>query len=231
VVSSGPPLSEYAGKQILAERGVRVPAGAVAAADGVADVARSIGFPVVAKVASGLVHKSDADGVRLGLDDQQQLADAVAAMCDRADAFLIEQQVDGAVAELVVGVQRDPQYGLALTVGTGGVLVELLRDTATLLIPTSRSQIRSALRTLRGWPLLTGFRGRKPADVDAVLDTVQAVARYAYDCRDCLVELEINPLLVLPEGQGAVAADVVIRYGDDTDRKESARGPRPHRDE
>jgi succinyl-CoA synthetase beta subunit len=183
----------------------------------------------VAKVASGLAHKSDVDGVRLGLADERQLADAVAAMRDRSEEFLIEQHVDGAVAELIVGVQRDPQYGLALTVGTGGILVELLRDTVTLLIPTSRPEIRSALRTLRGWPLLSGFRGRKPADVDAALDAVLAVARYAYDRRDSLVELEINPLLVLPEGQGAVAADVLIRYGSDADRKEPPVGSGTHR--
>src|SRR5690606_25515115 len=119
-----------------------------------------------------------AGAVRVGLADERQVRDAVAAMGGLADRFLVEKQVDDVVAELIVGVHRDPQFGLALTVGAGGVLVELMRDTVTLLLPTGRAEVREALRSLRIWPLLAGYRNRPAADVDAVVDAVLALAGY-----------------------------------------------------
>jgi acetate---CoA ligase (ADP-forming) len=122
------------------------------------------------------------------------------------------------VAELIVGVKRDPVFGLALVVGSGGVLVELMRDSATLLLPTDRPTVERTLASLKGAPLLAGFRGRPKGDRDAVVDAVMAVAEFAQANRERLAELDINPLLVLPEGQGvnggAVAVDALIRMSD-----------------
>jgi hypothetical protein len=115
--------------------------------------------------------------------------------------------VPGAVLELLVGVTRDPHCGLALTLAAGGVLVELLQDAVSLLLPVSRRDVQDALRTLRCWPLLEGYRG--PAgDLDAVLDAVEAVVAYA-SAHPELLEVEVNPLLVLTDG--AVAADALVR--------------------
>ncbi|NLU66150.1 acetate--CoA ligase family protein [Streptomyces sp. HNM0574] len=211
-------LDEAAGKRELAAAGVPVPEGRVVGpgterenGEAAARAARELGFPVVVKALSaGLAHKSDAGGVRLGLDDEGAVREAVAAMSGLAGRFLVERMVPGAVAELLVGAHRDPVFGTALTLGAGGVLVELVRDTATLLLPTGREQIAEALESLRLWPVLRGFRGRPPGDVDAVVDTVRAVAGYL-DTHPEVAELDVNPLLVLPEGQGAVAADVLLR--------------------
>ena len=209
-----PPLDEWQGKRILAEWGVPVPEGAVATAATAAEAARDIGFPVVVKaVSEAIAHKSDVGGVRLGLTGEPQVRDAVDGMAGLSDRFLVERMVHGAVAELIVGVHRDPQFGPALTIGAGGTMVELLGDAATLLLPVRRDEIRAALRRLRIWPLLTGYRGQPPGDVDAVIDAVAAVADFARAHANTLVELDINPLLVLPGHGGVVAADVLISLG------------------
>ncbi|MFF7655620.1 acetate--CoA ligase family protein [Streptomyces sp. NPDC007983] len=210
------PLDEWQGKRALAEWGVPVPAGAMATAETAAEVARDIGFPVVVKAASeAIAHKSDVGGVHLGLTGEEHVRDAVAGMAGLSRRFLVERMVRGAVAELIVGVHRDPQFGPALTIGAGGTMVELLDDAVTLLLPVRRDEIHAALRSLRIWPLLNGFRGQPPGDVEAVVGTVTAVADYARGHAHTLVELDINPLLVLPGHGGVVAADVLIRLGTD----------------
>ena len=120
----------------------------------------------------------------------------------------------GAVAELIIGLNRDPQFGLALVLGSGGILVELIKDSTVLLLPTSREDVAKALASLRGYRLLQGFRGRPVGDVEAVISAVMAVADYAQAHQHSLLEVDINPLLVLPAGQGVVAADALIRTGD-----------------
>lgn len=209
--AGGELLDERAGKLELAGYGARIPDGAVVTADEAAGAARRIGFPVVAKaLAPGLAHKSDAGGVRLGLDSEQTVGEAVSAMSGLAECFLVEEMVPDAVAELIVGIHRHDRFGSALTLGAGGVLVELVRDTATLLLPADRTEIEDALASLRIWPVLRGFRGRPAGDIPAAVDAVHAVAAYVRDHPE-VTELDVNPLLVLPEGQGAVAADVLIR--------------------
>lgn len=203
-------LDEHAAKRELAASGVDVPEGSVVRPPGAASVAGEFGFPVVAKALSAsLAHKSDIGGVRVGLTDEEAVRDAVGAMSGLAEQFLVERMVPDSVAELIVGLRRDPQFGLALTVGAGGVLVEVARDAATLLLPVSRDEIEEALRSLGIWPLLAGFRGRAAGDVSAVVDAVAGIAEYAR--RNDVHELDVNPLLVLPEGRGAVAVDALVK--------------------
>jgi acetyl-CoA synthetase len=179
-----------------------------------ARAAAGLGFPVVLKaLADGLVHKSDAGGVAVGLDSAEAVRGAAESMAGLTDRFLVEHMVDGVVLELLVGVQRDPRLGLALTLGAGGVLVELVDDTATLLLPATREEIRAALTRLRVGPALTGFRGRA-VDLEAVVSAVHAVATFAVERADRLVEVEVNPLLVLPHG--AVAVDALVRMAPDS---------------
>lgn len=204
---------ERRAKAELASYGLVVPGSVVA--DGPVEamaLAGEIGYPVVVKALSAdLAHKSEHGGVSVGLDSEDAVRSAVAGMAGLSDAFLVEQMVDGAVLELIVGVHRDPQLGLALTVGAGGVLVELIQDTATILLPATTDAVRGALRGLRVWPVLAGFRGG-PVDVDAVVDAISAIVCFARDHAERLVELEVNPLLVLPER--VVAVDVLIRLAE-----------------
>jgi acetyl-CoA synthetase len=201
---------EATAKAALAAYGVTVPASAVTGdVRELPTLASQLGYPVVLKALGGdLAHKSDVGGVAVGLGSPDDVRRAAAGMAGLADRFLVEQMVSGAVLELLVGVQRDPRLGLGLTLGAGGVLVELVDDTATLLLPATGPQIRAALTGLRVGPVLEGFRGQG-ADLGAVVRAVEAVAAFALDHADRLVELEVNPLLVLPDG--AMAVDALIR--------------------
>ena len=184
-------------------------AGAVAAA-------AMLGFPVVVKaVGADLAHKSELGAVALDLSDAEEVRAAATRMSRLGEALLVEPMIADGVAELILGVIRDPQVGLCLVVGSGGVLVELLADRALLLLPTTADAVREALLGLKGAPLLRGFRGRPAGDLDAVVEAAMAVARFAAAHADRLVELDVNPLIVRPAGKGAVAADVLIRLAAD----------------
>ncbi len=212
---------EGAAKRVLAGHGVRVPDGEVVGAGEAEAAAARLGYPVVVKaVAEGLAHKSDTGAVRLGLTSPQAVRDAVDDLAGQSDRFLVEAMVDGVVAELVVGVGRDPRVGLHLTLGAGGVLVELLRDTVTLLLPVAPGEVLGALRRLRVWPLLAGYRGRA-ADVAALVETVEQVAACAVALEDRLVDLEVNPLLALEDG--AVAVDALLRTNGPVDERVGSR--------
>jgi len=118
--------------------------------------------------------------------------------------------IDDVVAEIIIGVARDEQFGPYLLIGGGGILVELMKDSTSLLLPTTRQQALHALGQLKCAPLLNGYRGRPPADLNAVADIILAVAAMVENDPSAIMELDINPLMVLPEGQGAVAADALI---------------------
>jgi len=207
-------LDEPACKERLAAFGLSVPKGRVASAGEAPAAARKLGFPVVVKaLATGLAHKTEAGAVALDLRSEAEVEAAVARMSSLSERFLIERMVGGAVAELIVGVRRDPQFGLALVIGSGGVLVELVADSRTLLLPCDRAALAEALDSLKAAGLLKGFRGRPQGDREAVLDAIQAIAAFAESQQERLVELDVNPLLVLPKG--ALAVDAMIRLEDD----------------
>jgi len=211
-------LDETQGKALLAAAGVAVPEGIVTDAAGAPRAAETLGFPVVVKlVSAALAHKSEAGAVALGRKDPLEVARAVAEMTvsvkERAgivaEKFLIEKMVPGAVAELLVGVRRVEGFGMALTIAAGGTMVELLRDATTLLLPASRSDIAQALAGLKVAQLLAGWRGKPAGHVEAAIDAIAAIAGFALDHADSLIELDVNPLIVTP--QGATAADVLLR--------------------
>jgi acetyl-CoA synthetase len=205
------PLTEYQAKMLLAAAGLGIPEGVIAAPLDAADAARRLGFPVVVKASSAtLAHKTEAGGVAIGLTTPEEVRDRAIRMQDLADELLVERMVTGAVCELIIGVKSDPQFGLALVIGAGGILAELLKDTVTLLLPTSREEIQRALGRLRITALIDGFRGRQ-GDRAAVVGAIEAVARFAEAHAPYLEELDVNPLMVLPPGQGAVAVDALLR--------------------
>ena len=211
-------LDEAETKRLLAAHGLSIPEGRVAATpQEAATGAAAMGFPVALK-ALGVAHKTEAGAVALGLDSADAVARAAAAMPGSA-GFLVECMVTGAVAEIILGVTRDPAHGLALTIGAGGVLAELLADTATLMMPTTEAEIRAAIARLRSAPLLAGFRGRAPADVDAIVHAALAVQSFAAAHADRLLELDVNPLMVTR--QGAVAADALVSLADCDARAEA----------
>ncbi len=213
-------LDEMQSKQLLRDAGLAVPEGAIGTAAEVQAIAERIGYPVVVKAAGqDLLHKSEMDAVVLNLQSADEVKKAsegilrsVAAGNGRVERFLVERMVTGAVAELIVGVKRDMQFGLALVIGAGGVLVELIADSVSLLLPTDRDAVTKAIESLSSIKLIKGFRGGEAGDITALVDAVLSVAEFAESNRGRLMELDINPLLVLPEGQGVVVADALIGF-------------------
>jgi acetyl-CoA synthetase len=205
-------LAEHEGKGALAAFGVPVPRSAVVAARDVPDAAAALGFPVVIKAAAAaLEHKSDVGGVILNVRTARDAAAAAQRLARLSDTLLVEEMVSDGVAELLVGISVDPQFGQLLVLGAGGVLTELLCDSVTLLPPFSAAAIGEALARLRIAPLLEGFRGRPPADVPALIEVALACTRYAAANVERLAELDLNPVIVRPQGQGAVAVDALVR--------------------
>ena len=203
-------LDEVTSKAALAEHGVTIPSGQLCTADETAAAATTIGYPVVLKaVSSELAHKSEAGAVVVGLGDEVAVRNATASMAVNFDQFLVEAMAHPTVAELIVGVSRDSTFGLSLLVGTGGTMVELLDDTVSLLLPASRDDIEAAILSLKVARIIEGFRGGVAGDMNAVLDTVEAIANYAVANSDRLLELDVNPLLVTPDA--AIAVDAFIR--------------------
>ena len=204
-------LDEAESKGLLARSGVPVPAARVVrSAEEAAAAAEALGYPVVVK-ALGVAHKTEFGGVRLGLGSADEVSAAVMEMSGLSESYLIEKMVDGVVAELIVGVARDEQFGPYLLVGGGGILVEVMKDSTPLLIPTNRERILHALGRLKCAPLLNGFRGAPAADLNAAADVILAIAGMIENDPSSIIELDINPLMLLAEGQGVVAADALIR--------------------
>ncbi|WYX33176.1 acetate--CoA ligase family protein (plasmid) [Achromobacter denitrificans] len=210
---------EYEVKQWLAQFGVPVGAAEVAASPEQAEaIARRMGGLSAMKILSpDVAHKTEVGGVRLNIrpEDAQAAArgieEAARAAAPQAELRgLLVQPMESGVGELIVGVTRDPVFGLAMTVGLGGIMTEIFQDVAHRLLPVDETIALDMLQELRGAALLQGFRGRPKADVQAAARAIAAVSRAALACGPGLTDIEINPLLIKAEGQGAVALDALL---------------------
>ncbi|MFI9720468.1 acetate--CoA ligase family protein [Streptomyces sp. NPDC052396] len=217
----GEQLSEHAAKQLLRTYGIRVPREQlVTSAAAAVRSAAQVGYPVVMKAsAPRLAHKTELGLVRIGLTSASQVRDAYRDLTEIArcqeiplDGVLVCQLIERGV-EMTVGLSQDSLFGPTVTVGLGGVFVEVFRDTTVCVPPFGERQVRDALAELRGHALLTGARGAPPADMDALVETVLRIQRMALDLGDALAELDVNPLVVLERGQGAVALDALAYCG------------------
>ncbi|MGB7095560.1 MAG: acetate--CoA ligase family protein [Anaerolineales bacterium] len=209
-------MDEAESKSFLAGFGVPVPAGQVVhSAEEAAAAAGELGYPVVVK-ALGIAHKTDVGGVKLNLGSADEVSAAVMGMTGFSESYLVEKMVEGAVAEVIVGIAHDEQFGPYLLVGGGGILVEMMKDSASILLPTSRERVLRELGQLNCSPLFTGFRGAPPADLNAAADVILAVAGIVENDPSSIIELDINPLLLMAEGQGVVAADAYISLNANT---------------
>jgi acyl-CoA synthetase (NDP forming) len=205
-------LGEHEGKAALAAYGVRIPRGTLVPAREAADAARALGFPVVIKASGAhLEHKTELGGVVLNVRNEADARSAAERLAKLSDTLLVEEMFTDGVAEVLIGVIVDPQFGQVLVLGTGGVLTEILADSVSLLPPWTHAAVESALRRLTLRKLLAGYRGKPAADMGALIGTILSVAQYARDHLTTLVELDVNPVIVRPSGLGAVAVDTMIR--------------------
>jgi acetate---CoA ligase (ADP-forming) len=196
-----------------------VPTVLIRSGDEAAAAAERMGFPVALKIESAeITHKSDVGGVALRLANSAEVRDAYARLMSEVRRNAASAKIEGIVVqrmagegvEMILGVKRDPMFGPVVLCGFGGVLVEVLKDVAIGIPPLSRSQALDMVKRLRGFPILGGVRGKPPADVDALCEAIVGLSELAVAYRDQLTGLDINPLIVLPKGQGVVAVDALV---------------------
>ncbi len=210
-------LDEAESKALLERCGVPVPPSTIVRDPKEAGAAaEELGFPVAVK-ALGVAHKTEAGGVSLGLYNADEVSRAVARMAHLSESFLIEKMVEDVVTELIVGVARDEQFGSYLLVGGGGILVEMMKDSASLLLPVTRERVLEALGGLKCAPLFHGFRGRPAADLSAAADAILVVATMVEENPSAIVELDINPLMVLARGPGSRRGRRLVSVQENTD--------------
>ena len=202
-------LDEHASKEILRaygltttrERAVATLADTLAAAD-------EIGYPIALKTAAGDLHKTERGGVRLGLTNADELSAGYRDLEARLGPRVLVQEMVPDGCELLLGLVFDAQFGPMLTVGTGGIFVEVLKDFRMLPLPITSAAVADALASLRGAPLLHGVRGRPPADLKAIVQAALSLAALASDLGDCIREVDVNPLVALPDR--AVVVDALV---------------------
>ncbi len=213
-------LPEHEAYPLLAPFGVTTGDHAlVKSADVAATLYRQSGKPVALTIQSqDILHKSDAGGVALDLNSEAAVRDAYQTIMERVGKVAPDATIDGILiqemappgVEIILGVTVDPRFGPLIMIGLGGVFVEVMGDVAFAPAPLGPDDARDMLESLKGWPMLTGVRGAAPADVEALIDLMIGLSRFAWAHRDAIEEIDINPVMVHPAGQGVTVVDALI---------------------
>lgn len=214
-------LTELETHPILQAYGIRVPRGGLASSEGEAlALAEGIGYPVVIKIESpDILHRSDAAAIQLGINTPEGLRNAYQQVMGNASRYnpkarlkgvSIQEMLPGNGVECIVGTRRDADFGWAVMFGLGGIFVEILRDVSLRVVPLSGRDAETMIEQIRGYQILKGARGREEADLSAIVDLLLKVSKLLVDYGESLIEFEINPLIVLPKGQGVCAADCLM---------------------
>lgn len=213
-------LTEAQAKRLLSLYGIPATREDVATSEAEAlAIAEKIGYPVVLKIDSpDILHKTEAGGIRLGIKDATELAAAYHEVLENAQRYaprariggiLVQEMVTGGI-ETIVGIKNDPQFGPTVMFGLGGIFVEIMKDVSLRVAPFSPEEALEMIREIKGFGILSGARGRAVADISALADTIAKVGLMAADLEEQIAELDINPLLVLPEGRGVRVADALV---------------------
>ena len=204
-------LTEFEGKKLLKKYGIPVPDGKIISSTSEALMAaEKIHYPITLKVSDvELVHKTELGAVMLNINDPLALEKACQDLFKIGSSLLIEKMVQDSVAELIIGVGLDPIFGKYIIIGSGGILVELFKESIPLLFPVNRKDVSLALSKLKAFPLINGYRGNPQGDVEMIIDCVMATVKLVSE--NDIDELDINPLLVLKRGSGVIAVDTLIK--------------------
>lgn len=229
-------ITEDISKSILKKYKIRVPPYAlVTSAEDAVKQAERIGFPLVMKVVSPqILHKTDVGGVKVGLDNTDDVKATFEDMYGRlsnkkdvtVNGILLEKMVPKGL-ELIVGIQNDPQFGPVIMVGLGGIMTEIMKDVAFRMLPITASDAKSMLDELRGSALLKGFRGAKPIDVNAVAQMLVQIGKLGIDHADYINSIDFNPVVVYPKSHYVVDAKIILN---DEVRKGSVSNARPNKE-
>jgi acetyltransferase len=210
-------IGDAEARSIITAYGMNIPPSEIAETqERAAEIASEMGYPVVLKIASpDILHKTDVGGVKVGLGNPTDVRDAFELMTYRAQRYLPEARLWGCLVqkmvpsglEILIGMNRDPQFGPLVTFGLGGIYVEILKDVAFRVAPYAREEVNEMLSEIRTSALLDGVRGEPPVDREAIIDAIMRVGQLVIDFPE-IAELDINPFVVYPEGQGGIAIDM-----------------------
>jgi acetyltransferase len=213
-------LTEHQGKQLLNLYDIPITEEDVATTEEEAvSIGERVGFPLALKIDSpDILHKTEAGGLKLNITNKEELIKAFNEVLEncknykldaRINGVLVQQMVSGGT-EVIVGVNNDPQFGPTIMFGLGGIFVEILKDVSLRIAPVGKEEAMKMIKEIKGFKVLAGARGRAKADIDAIADVLVKVSHMAVDLEEQVKELDINPLLVLPEGQGVRVADALV---------------------
>jgi acetyltransferase len=221
-------IGDAEARDILTAYGFRIPPSELAETDDQAvEIANRIGYPIVLKIASpDILHKTDVGGVKVGLENPTDIRDAFDLITYRAQRYLPEARIWGCLVqkmappglEILIGMNRDPQFGPLVTFGLGGIYVETLKDVAFRIAPFSRSEAQEMLREIRAHALLDGVRGEPPTDKSALIDALLRIGQLVMDFPE-IAELDINPFIVYEEGLGGISIDMRLVLNPDAPQK------------
>lgn len=215
-------MGEAEAREVMAAYGIRIPQSEVARhTDDAVRIAEEIGYPVVMKIASpDILHKSDIGGIKIGLNSATDVRDAFDLIVYRATRYMPDATIWGVQVqemvmggkEIIVGMNRDPQFGPLLMFGLGGIYVEVLKDVTFRVAPISSLDAKEMIQEIRAYHLLKGVRGEQASDQEAIAEVLLRISQLSTDFPE-IVELDINPLLACEVGQGAVAVDARLVLG------------------
>lgn len=212
-------LTEVASKELLKKAGIPVVEAKLARSKKEAiSISKEMGFPVVLKISSpDVVHKSDSGGVKLGLANATQVGKAYSEIISSVKQAYPEAQIQGVSVqpmappgvEVIVGMSKDPQFGPVLMFGLGGILVEVLKDVSFRIVPVTERDAREMIREIKGYPILEGYRGQKPASIPALEKLIVKVSQFV-EKNPQIKELDLNPIFAYPDKAVAVDARIIL---------------------
>ncbi len=213
-------LTEHQGKKLLNLYGIPITHEDVATSEeNAVDIAQKIGYPVVMKIDSpDILHKTEAGGLELNIQTDEEVVKAYNQILENARNYdskaqltgvLIQEMIKGGT-EVIVGLNNDPQFGPTIMFGLGGIFVEILKDVSIRVAPISYEEALKMIHEIKGFQILAGARGQEKADIQAIADVLVKISRLSTDLEGIVSELDINPLIVLPEGQGVCVVDALV---------------------
>ena len=208
--------TEFQSKKILQNYGIKIPDSILSNSSNSIKNSKRIGFPVALKINSKkIIHKTEVKGVFTNIDSEDEIKKSIKQLSKLGKSFLIEKMVHDKVAEMIIGIKVDDQFGPLIVIGSGGIYTELLNDSITLLLPLTKSIILDAINNLKISKLLYGYRGKAIVDINALVQTILKLGKFVEKNASNLIEADINPLIICNKGKGVIAADALIHYLED----------------
>ena len=205
--------TEFQSKKILHKYGIKIPNSILSNRNKAIKDSKQIGFPLVLKINSKkIIHKTELKGVFTNVESETEVKKIINRLSKLGNSFLIEKMIKNKVAELIIGIKVDDQFGPLIVIGSGGIYTELINDSVTLLLPLTKQIVLDAINNLRISKLLYGYRGKKEGDINALVETVLKLGKFVEKNASNLVEADINPLIICNKGKGVIAADALIHY-------------------